>query len=146
VRLVLDTNTLVSGVITAGGPPRRLIDAVRAEVVQLCSSAHLLAELLDVLSRDKFRTRLAAVDLSPGEIVHDLRRIAVIVAPATVARVVAEDPDDDHVLACAVTGRADLIVTGDRHLINLGAHYNDIPIVTPARAVRIAGEALGRSI
>jgi uncharacterized protein len=58
VRVVLDTNTLVSGVISPGGPQRRLLDDLRAHVFELCSSATLLAELLDVLSREKFAARL----------------------------------------------------------------------------------------
>ena len=58
MRVVLDTNTLVSGVISPGGPPRRLLDELRAHVFELCSIATLLAELLDVLSREKFAARL----------------------------------------------------------------------------------------
>ena len=51
------------------------------------------------------------------------------VSPQTVPAVVTADPDDDHVLACAVTGHADLIVSGDKHLLGLGGQYNGIPIV-----------------
>jgi putative PIN family toxin of toxin-antitoxin system len=65
VRVVLDTNTLVSGVISPGGPPRRLLNGVRSQVIELCSSATLLAELLDVLSREKFAARLAQAGLTP---------------------------------------------------------------------------------
>jgi uncharacterized protein len=50
-----------------------------------------------------------------------------------------DDPDDDHVLACAVAGRADLIVSGDKHLLGLGGQYNNIPIVRAGEAVRIIG-------
>jgi len=65
VRVVLDTNTLVSGVLSPGDPPRRLLDELRAHVFELCSSATLLAELLDVLSREKFAARLTQVGLTP---------------------------------------------------------------------------------
>jgi len=66
---VLDTNTLVSAVISADGPPRRLLDAARTQAFDLCSSAVLLAELLDVLSREKFSARLTQADLTPLNIV-----------------------------------------------------------------------------
>ena len=69
MRVVLDTNTLVSGVISPGGPPRRLIDDARAQVFELCSSATLLAELLDVLARGKFAARLTQAGLTPQGIV-----------------------------------------------------------------------------
>ena len=53
---------------------------------------------------------------------------------------IANDADDDHVLARAVAGQADLIVSGDKHLHSLGGHYQGIPIVTAAQAVQqIAG-------
>ncbi|MFA7267886.1 MAG: PIN domain-containing protein [Sterolibacterium sp.] len=75
----------------------------------------LLAELLDVLSREKFA------------------------ASQVVARLIDNDADDAHVLACALAGQADLIVSGDRHLLGLGGQYQDIPIVTPARAAQQIG-------
>lgn len=140
MRLVLDTNTLVSGVISPAGPPRRLLDGARTQVFELCSSATLLAELLDVLSREKFITRLEQAGLTPQNIVAELRRFATMVAPQEVPRVIEHDPDDDHVLACAFAGRADLIVSGDKHLHRLGGQYEGIPIVTAADAVqRIIG-------
>ncbi len=137
MRAVLDTNTLVSGIISSGGPPRRLLDGARTQLLELCSSTILLAELLDVLCRDKFARRLEAAGLTPQGIVVELRRLACLVEPADVPRVIAADPDDDHVLACAIAARAELIVTGDRHLLELGGSHQGIPIVSPAEAVRM---------
>jgi uncharacterized protein len=136
VRVVLDTNTLVSGIISAGGPPRRLLDDARTQVFELCSSATLLAELLDVLARERFSTRLAQAGLTPQGIVADLRRLAHMAAPQDVPRVIEQDADDDHVIACAVVGQADLIVSGDKHMHSLGGQYQGIPIVTAAEAVQ----------
>lgn len=99
MRVVLDTNTLVSGIISPAGPPRRLLDAAREQAFEMCSSATLLAELLDVLSRQKFAARVIAAGLSPQGLVVELRRLAFMTAPVEVPRVVEHDPDDDHVLA-----------------------------------------------
>jgi uncharacterized protein len=134
VRFVLDTNLLVSGVI-AGGPPRRLVDGGKAGEFELCTSEVLLAELQDVLSRAKFAVRLAQAGLTPEGIVGDLRRIAVVVSPASVPRVVPTDPDDDHVLAAALAGSADIIASGDKRDLLPLRSYQGIPIITAREAV-----------
>ena len=134
VRFVLDTNLLVSGVIAAG-LPRRLIDGAKAGEFELCTSEVLLAELLDVLSRENFVTRLSQAGLTPQGIVDDLRRLAVVVSPTDVPRVVPTDPDDDHVIAAAVAGQVDLIASGDkRDLLPMGS-FQGIPIITARAAV-----------
>ncbi len=136
MRVVLDTNTIVSGVISAGSPPRQLVDAAKAGVFDLVTSEALLAELLDVLGRRKFAARLQDAGLTPQGIVDDLRKLALVVAPPAVPRVVTSDPDDDHVIAAALAGSADLVVSGDRDLLTLSNHQG-IAIVN-------AREAAGR--
>ena len=138
MRIVIDTNLLISGVISAG-LARHLIEAVKAGEFEWCTSEVLLAEFLDVMARDKFASRLALAGLTPQAIVDDLRTLAWVVSPTEVARVVPSDPDDDHVLAAALSGAVDLIVSGDkRDLLALGS-YQGIPIVTARQAMeRIA--------
>ena len=134
VRFVLDTNLLVSGVI-ATGLPRRLVDGAKAGEFERCTSEVLLAELLDVLTREKFAARLTHAGLTPEGVVDDLGRLAVIVVPTDTPRVVPTDPDDDHVIAAAVLGQADLIASGDRRdLLPLG-NFRGIPIVAAREAV-----------
>lgn len=96
-----------------------------------------MAELLDVLSREKFSARLAQAGLMPLSIVRELRRLAYMSAPINVPCVIVDDPDDDHVLACAVTAQADLIVSGDKHLHSLGGQYQGIRIVSAAVAIQM---------
>ena len=96
----------------------------------------MLAELLDVPSRRKFGARLAQAGLTPEGIVGELRRLAVVVStPETPPRVVPSEPDDDHVIAPALAGTADLIASGDkRDLLPLGS-FQGIPILTAREAV-----------
>lgn len=72
MRIVIDTNLLVSGVISQG-LPRRLLSAAMAGDFELCTSEMLLAERQDVLSRAKFSMRLAQAGLAPASLVDDLR-------------------------------------------------------------------------
>jgi uncharacterized protein len=129
VRIVLDSSVIAAGL------PRRLLDGAKAGEFELCTSEVLLAELLDVLSRSKFVARLAQAGLTPQGVVDDLRRVAAVVSPIDTPRVVPTDPDDDHVIAAAVTGQADLIASGDkRDLLPLGS-FAGINIVTAREAV-----------
>ena len=137
VRIVLDTNTIISGLISPGGLPRQLLDKARSQQFDLCSSTVLMAELLDVLSREKFSSRLSQAGITPLDIVRDLRRLSSICTPINVPRVIVNDPDDDHVLACAVMAQADLSVSGDKHLLGLGGQYQGIRILNAAEAMQM---------
>jgi predicted nucleic acid-binding protein len=59
------------------------------------------------------------------------------VQPVAVPRVVPDDAEDDQVLACALAANAELIVSGDKHLLSLGSQYQGMPIVTPAQAAKL---------
>ncbi len=131
MRFVIDTNLIVSGVISSG-LPRQLLDAARAGEFELCTSEALLAELQRVLGRAKFFNRLAGQ--TPESIIADLRLLAHVVAPISVPRVVPTDPDDDQVLAAALAGAADLIASGDQRDLLPLVSYEGIPIVTARQA------------
>ena len=132
MRLVLDTNTVLSGLLWPGGPPGKLIDAAEAGDIDLATSPALLAELTDVLHRAKFARLYAKRELAPGALFEGYAALARLVTPTTVPRT-CRDPDDDHVIACAIAARAEIIVSGDRDLLELGRH-GDIRIVNAASA------------
>ena len=137
MRLVLDTNTAISGLLWHG-LPGKLIDAIQAKKVELYTSAPLLAELQGVLARGKFAKQLRARSLSGEGVVEGYAAIASIVMPAVITPTVSRDPTDDFVLATALAAGADAIISGDAHLLNLNA-FQSIPIITAAEAVnRIA--------
>jgi len=135
VRIVLDTNVVVSALLW-GGTPYRLIQAAVDGTVTLCTSPALLAELRDVLTRSHLAARLERQSSSVEEALSLYGGLAVGVLPKDVPPVIAADPDDDHVIAAAVAAAAGLIVSGDRDLLDLGRH-GAIRILTPAEAVRI---------
>ena len=130
---MLDTNTVVSGLLWQG-LPARLIDAAEAGRIELVSSTALLAELQGVLSRRKFVRQLARRGLDPADLFDGYAALAVHVMPAPLPQPVSRDPDDDKVLACAITAQADAIVSGDGDLLTLKS-FQGIPILTAARAV-----------
>jgi putative PIN family toxin of toxin-antitoxin system len=134
VRLVLDTNTALSGLLWQG-TPGLLIDAARLQTVELFSSLSLLAELHGVLARAKFAGVLAQRALQVQTLFEGYAALVKLVAPAQINPRILPDPADDAVLACALAARADCIVSGDSHLLNL-KHYQGISIIDAAEAVR----------
>jgi putative PIN family toxin of toxin-antitoxin system len=137
VRLVLDTNAAVSGLLWHGNPGK-LIDAAQAGSLILCTSAPLLAELHGVLGREKFAKHLQVRGLTATQIFEGYAALTTVVVPAIIPTAIVDDPDDDAVLACAVAAKVDLVVSGDPHLVKL-VQYEGIPIVTPAEAVERLG-------
>lgn len=133
MRLVLDTNTALSGLLW-GGTPGRLIDAAQAGRVELACSAALLAELQGVLSREKFARQLTLRDLKVSDIFDGYAALVLIVSPAVIDPTITRDPDDDQVLAAALAAQADLIVSGDAHLLDIKS-FRNIKIVTAAAAI-----------
>jgi putative PIN family toxin of toxin-antitoxin system len=119
------------------GTPYRLLDALRQQPgTQLYSSAALLEELADVLTRASASKQLALINQTANQALADYLTIIELAEPISVPRVVSNDPDDDHVLACGLAAKADLIVSGDRkHLLPLGS-YQGIHIVNAAEALR----------
>ncbi len=138
MRLVTDTNVVVSGLLWLGNPGR-LLEAAALGQVTLYTSPVLLAELAATLNTPKLSRPVIRSGLTLDELLDRYLNVAIVVQPAAVPRVVPDDADDDQVLACALAANAELIVSGDRHLLTLGGQYQGIPIVTPAQAVPLIG-------
>lgn len=136
MRVVLDTNTVVSALLW-GGLPYRLMQLAEAGEIELVTSPALIAELADVLEHSHLKPRIIAQNVSPEQLLAQYQSFAQSVVPHSVPAVIAADPDDDQVLACAVAGNADLIVSGDRHLHDLGGGYCGIAILRAAQAVKL---------
>jgi putative PIN family toxin of toxin-antitoxin system len=136
VRIVLDTNVVLSALLWRGTPHHLLATIGQRSSILLYSSTALLEELADVLTRPSATKRLALIGRSAREVLTDFVEAIELVEPASVPRVVVGDVDDDQVIAAAIAARADLIVSGDRkHLLPLGSHQG-IDIVDAAEAVR----------
>lgn len=137
MRILLDTNVVVSALVW-GGVPYKFIEAATAGDFDLCASPALLAELRDVLGREHLASRLASQRSSVEEALTLYSDLVIRVSPLATPRIVPADADDDHVVAAAVAAGADFIVSGDRHLLTLGA-YEGIAILPPVEMLRRIG-------
>ena len=123
MRVVLDTNILVSALISGEGSPGQVLAAVKSLGITLIKSQFQIDELRDVLARDRLQPYIQREEAD--DLLYHLEAVAVVVA----------DPDDSPILATAVAGDADLIVSGDRdHVLAVGSAHG-IPIVTAREAV-----------
>lgn len=118
-----DTNVLVSAILHQGSPRRFLQQCVEGRFT-LVTSPVLLAELADVLGRPQFNLGVDGARRAVAGIIH----ISDVVEPVSTFHAIQEDPDDDAVLHAAVDGKADCIVSGDKHLLKL-EQFADIPIL-----------------
>ena len=124
MRVVFDTNVLVSAVIGPQSLPAIILSTARQGHVQMLISPVLLEELQRVL-REKLRFETDAIEST----LRIINEHSEIIRPQHTLRVVQNDPDDDRVLECALEGKADVIVTGDRHLLAL-KKFCGIPLMT----------------
>ena len=120
MRVVLDTNILVSALLVEQSPPAKLITPWRQGRFTLLTAAPQLDELLRVTRHPKIRARLTPA--LAGRLINELRHLAVVVDHLALAEV-SPDPGDDYLLAIARGGSAEYLVTCDkRDLLSLAEH------------------------
>ena len=136
VSAVLDTNVLVSGLIAAEGAPRQILDAWSEGDYTLVTSLYLVEELAHVLSYPRIAERLPLDDAELGAVLTGLLAKAEVTPGQLHLPGVTRDPKDDAVVACAVEGKADYIVSGDQDLLALG-EYQGIRVITPRHFVEL---------
>ncbi len=128
MRVVVDTNVVISGLFWRGAP-QQLLNAARSHLIDLFTSPVLLAELSNVLRRDKFAERLAAIGVESNDLIMGYAALAKVIKPADSISIITDDPDDNSVLECAIAAHADVIVSGDHHLLKMSS-FRNVPILT----------------
>lgn len=130
MRIVLDTNVLVSGLLIPYGPPGEIVRMASSGAITLCLDARILAEYAEVLSRPKFGFKSDAVEALLDQFAH----AGWTIASEPLQRPLP-DTDDEPFLAVALSGTADALVTGNR------AHFpaercGDVVVLTPTEFVK----------
>ena len=139
MRLILDTNILLSALLSPSGAPAKLLDAWERKVFTLVACEALIAELRDVAGRPFFRARLR---VSAAELLAASLRDFSFFCRDLPAGPTAPDPKDSYLLALAEAGKAEFLVTGDKELLSLKRHES-ARILTPAAMIELLDEAAG---
>ena len=137
MRVILDTNILLSALLSPLGAPAALLDAWERKAFTLVACDALIAEVRDVANRPFFRARLRAS--AAGLLAAGLRDFSFFCADLP-SGPVAPDPKDSYLLALAEAGLAEFLVTGDKQLLSLKRHKST-RITTPAALLEILKEA-----
>lgn len=132
MRIVIDTNIWVSGLLWCG-LPWQLLQLAETGRVEICMTEVMLEELSEVLRYPRLQSRLQSVGVTPDELITYVSQCATFfefspVSPSD-APLVATDPDDDIFIHCVLVAKASYLISGDHHLLEM-QHYAGIPIVT----------------
>jgi putative PIN family toxin of toxin-antitoxin system len=129
VRAILDTNVLISALISPMGTPARLLVAAEKGSYELIVSDRLLGEMEDVLRREKFRRYV-----TPRNVTDYLLRLRLASTRAKEGEVfpVSSDAKDDYLFALALASGADFLVSGDGHLLDMPPVLTPVPVLTPS--------------
>jgi putative PIN family toxin of toxin-antitoxin system len=134
IRAVLDTNVWVSAILSPGHPPAKILELALTGNLRLIISAGIIREIGRVLQYPKVKKALERRRITSQEVddvILKLLKAAIIVPGEILAEGVSDDPADDMIIACALEGRADFIISGDHHLIDL-KNYQGIKIIDPS--------------
>ncbi len=143
MRVTLDTNVLVSAFISKRGHSAEILDFIATfDEITLVLSKEILEEFKDVMNREEVTTRFGynKADISKFEVA--ISEVAEIVDVKSSIRAIKEDPDDDVVVNTAIDGRADYLVSGDRHLRRLGK-IKGVRVVIPKAFLTILTRRFG---
>ena len=143
MRVTLDTNVLVSAFISKRGNPADVLDLIATfDEITLVLSSDIIEEFRDVMNRKDVSVRFDYGKTEVSKFEGALRDVAEIVTVKSSFKVVMEDPDDDVVVNTAIDGRADYIVSGDRHLRKL-KRFQGVRIVSPKAFLTVLTKRFG---
>jgi len=134
MRIVLDTNVLVSAILSPRSNSAHIMKLVLEGVVNLVISHDILDEAYRVVRYPKLVRLMKKNGVAPEDVDFFLERlsaIAVVTRGELKLDVIQDDPSDNMILACAVEGEADFIISGDHHLTDL-KEFQGIQILSPA--------------
>lgn len=135
MRVVLDSNILVSGFVSFKHPsrsPAQILHFWRAGFFDLCISEHILTEVEKTLGDPYFKKRLRKENIKMEDIKILLQEDCIFIPHIDIVQGVATHPEDDLILATAISAKADYLVTGDGPMLRkVGSSYKGVKLVTP---------------
>lgn len=136
VKAVLDSNVIVSALLVSQGKPAQIIGYARSGVFRCVLSNEILQEVRRIVHRKHIQKKYNLPEEKIEELLGALQEISMWVTIQAVENIITNDPPDNLVLACAIEGNADYLVSGNLHFLNLRKHRN-VKMVSPAEFLDI---------
>ncbi|MCA9409097.1 MAG: putative toxin-antitoxin system toxin component, PIN family [Candidatus Omnitrophica bacterium] len=130
MKIILDTNVLVSGIFFRSGPPGKIVIAFIEDKIELIITPNILTEYIDVIKRLQHNFP----DVNIDQFLNKLLRYSNIHIPNELPFPICRDPKDDKFIACAITSKTKIIVSGDKDLIDISG-YHRIEVLKPTQFV-----------
>jgi uncharacterized protein len=130
MRIVLDSNVFISGFLFQG-KPFEIIESCEAMVFNNFVTTSILDELQNSFSYGKFTSILKRINTTPYEITQSIEKLSTVIECEQLIDTGCRDAKDVQFLSCAVAANAEIIVSGDKHLLELNP-FKNIQIITPA--------------
>ncbi len=134
MRVIVDTNIIVSGLISPTGPPGKIVDALLQGFLVPVMSPATLAELEAVLMRPRLRTLFERVGIEATELLTEFRELAEIIEPNPTDIPVRDENDRIFLALAATRPPVEFLITGDRDFEQ--GHYADVPVISPSLFVK----------
>lgn len=136
MRAVLDTNVLVSALLKKSSAPHKIYQFFKEQKFTLITSPTILDEIEEVISRDYIVKRTQMTSSEREEFIKEIIELSYVVPGIVLVKVIKDDPDDDKFITCALEGKADYIVSGDKHLLDI-KEYQGIKIVATRQFIEV---------
>jgi len=135
IKVCLDTNVFVSGMISPSGAPYDVLEAWRNREFVLLTSDDIITEVSKVLNYPKIKSAFSLTDEEIEQYISLISQYSQRTPGELKIDIITEDPSDNMFLVCAVEGKADFIISGDNHLLEVGT-YQGIQILTPREFIK----------
>jgi len=131
IKVVLDANQFISALLRPKGKPAKILESIREKEIRLLISGPIEEEIIRVLLYPRLQKAHRLSEAEIREKMKNMAHLAETVHPKITVQAIPDDPTDNKYLECAVEGKADFIISGDRHLTDL-KEFQGIKIVPPA--------------
>jgi putative PIN family toxin of toxin-antitoxin system len=134
--IVLDTNVIISALLSTKGSPSKIIDKWETNEFDIAISKPLLDELERALGYEKVKKYFKGRQEIIKALIKRIKTVGILVNPGIELNIIEDDPNDNQILECALAANASYIISGDEHLLGL-VEFRGIMIISPAGFLKL---------